>query len=438
MVNKLEILIQEALDAIVKQNTTRIDDLIKTEIPLKIENLKNIKQDNKLMVIGKTAQGGRSFVPWIVIMNTDITNNPLTNNPTVQRGYYIALLFAKDGSSVHLSLNQGVTNIDTIRKQYNKISKKNVSFESMTRNYSELLRKQLNNYSNFYTEELDLRVSKKTSTGYKYQFSNIISIRYDSGNVPNDKQIEKDINSLISHYNYLISKVPDHDQFINNNLHVVKIIEKQTKKIKSMSEFDTTIYDAEKIEALNTYSDQKKGNSSNTDQTGSNNKRNKITSDRELKESLERRQLVGDVAEEIALKFYKQKAIEKFGEGVEDKVRLITKDIDSTAKENGHGYGYDIIALDYEKQTPTEIYVEVKGTQSTSQSSPFEISDNELNKLLEHKEKIRIARVFGVGSKKPKIIEIKGFENYSSKDELMEKKFNIKPTSYRIFGVNKE
>jgi len=427
-------LIQEALDAIALQNINRIDDLIKKEIPLKISNLNIIKQDDKLMVIGKTAQGGRSFVPWIVIMNTNITNNPETNKPTVQRGYYIALLFAKDGSSVHLSLNQGVTNIDIIRKEFNKISKKNISFESMTRYYSELLRKQLNDYNNFYTEDLDLRVNEKSSTGYKYQFSNIISIRYDSGNVPGNSQIENDINTLVSHYNYLISKVPDHEQFINNNLHVVKVMEKQTKKIKTVSEFDTTIYDAEKIDTLNTFKDFKEVNSANSNPNGTRGKRNKVTSDNDLKNSLKHRQLIGDIAEEIALKFYKQKAIEKFGVGVQDKVKLITKGDDIT-EELGHGHGYDIVALDYEIQTPTEIFVEVKGTQSTSQSSPFEISDNELNKLLEHKEKIRIARVLGVGSKNPKILEIKGFENYSSKDELLEKKFNIRPTSYLITGV---
>lgn len=427
-------LIQEALDAIALQNINRIDELIKKEIPLKISNLNFIKQDDKLMVIGKTAQGGRSFVPWIVIMNTNITNNPETNKSTVQRGYYIALLFAKDGSSVHISLNQGVTNIDIIRKDFNKTSKRNISFESMTRYYSEILRKHLNDYNNFYTEDLDLRVNEKSSTGYKYQFSNIISIRYDSGNVPSNSQIENDINTLVSHYNYLISKVPDHEQFINNNLHVVKVMEKQTKKIKTICEFDMTIYDAEKIDTLNTF---KEVNSANSNLNGTRSKRNKVTSDNELKNSLKHRQLIGDIAEEIALKFYKQKAIEKFGVGFEDKIKLITKGDDIT-EEYGHGHGYDIVALDYEKQIPTEIFVEVKGTQSTSQSSPFEISDNELNKLLEHKEKIRIARVLGVGSKNPKILEIKGFENYSTKDELLEKKFNIQPTSYRIFGINIE
>ncbi|WP_342546666.1 DUF3883 domain-containing protein [Lysinibacillus sp. FSL K6-4013] len=104
-----------------------------------------------------------------------------------------------------------------------------------------------------------------------------------------------------------------------------------------------------------------------------------------MNKSLEHRQLVGDIAEEIALKFYKKEVKEKFGEEFEKKVRLITKTNVNTTEKNGHGYGYDLIAYDYEKQTPSEIFIEVKGTQSTSQSSPFEISDNELNKLLEHK-----------------------------------------------------
>lgn len=432
----MKILIQETLNAIVNQNTTRIDNLITKEIPLKLRNLNSIKADKKLIVDAKTSQGGRSFVPWIAIMNKEITLNPKTNKATVQRGYYIVFLFAKDGSSVYLSLNQGITNINAIRSQYNKNSNKKIDFETMTKHYSELLRNKLSNYNNCYTETLDLKVPGNQAAGYKYQFSNIISIRYDINNVPDNSQIENDINQMILHYNKLISQVPDHEKFITNSLQVVRVMQQQSKKIKSASEFDTTIYDAVKIETSNTFKENHEESTNGTSQTGRRSKRSNITSNEDLNKSIEHRQLVGDIAEEIALNFYKKEVKEKFGEEFEKKVRLITKTNVNTTEKNGHGYGYDLIAYDYEKQTPTEIFVEVKGTQSSSQSSPFEISDNELNKLLEHKGKIRIARVLGVGSKNPEIFEIKGFENYSTKDELLEKKFNIRPTSYLITGVS--
>lgn len=229
----MQTLIESALLSIQTKNNLQTDELIKEKIPNSLKELNIIKNDKNIEVLGKTAQGGRSFVPWVAIMNKDITFNPNTRQTTVQRGYYLVLLFAKDGSSVHLSLNQGITNINEIRKTYNKNYKENIKFETITQNYSNLLCSMLNHNNNkFQIGKIDLKVSEKNSTGYKYQFSNIISIKYEINKVPNEIQIENDINDLLTAYNKLINIVPDHDKFIKENIHVVKQMEHQSKLIK--------------------------------------------------------------------------------------------------------------------------------------------------------------------------------------------------------------
>ena len=56
------------------------------------------------VIKGSVGQGKWATVPWVAIMDTRLTK-------TTQSGIYIVYLFAGDGSSLYLTLNQGCTDI---------------------------------------------------------------------------------------------------------------------------------------------------------------------------------------------------------------------------------------------------------------------------------------------------------------------------------------
>jgi hypothetical protein len=56
------------------------------------------------IIRGSVGQGKWANVPWVAIMDTRLTT-------TTQRGIYIVYLFAENGSSLYLTLNQGCTDI---------------------------------------------------------------------------------------------------------------------------------------------------------------------------------------------------------------------------------------------------------------------------------------------------------------------------------------
>lgn len=66
------------------------------------ELLSQVKNSKKLRVNGSGGIGGNAVVPWIRISDP-------AKSDSAQRGWYLVFLFAADGSSVALTLNQGVT-----------------------------------------------------------------------------------------------------------------------------------------------------------------------------------------------------------------------------------------------------------------------------------------------------------------------------------------
>lgn len=66
------------------------------------ELLSQVKNTKRLKVNGSGGIGGNAVVPWIRISDP-------AKSDSAQRGWYLVFLFAADGSSVALTLNQGVT-----------------------------------------------------------------------------------------------------------------------------------------------------------------------------------------------------------------------------------------------------------------------------------------------------------------------------------------
>src|SRR5690625_628253 len=84
---------------------------VRREIPRQLRELAFINHDEYL-ISASVGQGNWAAVPWIAIMNRDITTS-------TQRGYYIVYLFNEDMSEVYLTIAQGVT--ETTREKMLRI-----------------------------------------------------------------------------------------------------------------------------------------------------------------------------------------------------------------------------------------------------------------------------------------------------------------------------
>lgn len=122
------------------------------------------------------------------------------------------------------------------------------------------------------------------------------------------------------------------------------------------------------------------------------------------------------------------KAAERFV--MENERRLVKKygfdpgRVRHISKEEGDGFGYDILSCDEEGK---DIYIEVKGTKG-GQGSTFYITENELKCSIEYPEKYRLYRVYDFSpegnSGRGKIAEIRGsLEKYCEQVVLYKVEF---------------
>src|SRR5262249_19638557 len=73
--------------------------LVRNRIPLFLEPVADAWQ---FKVQGGPGSGSNNRVPWVRVFNPELSPSP-------QEGWYAVLLFAADGATVFLSLNQGTT-----------------------------------------------------------------------------------------------------------------------------------------------------------------------------------------------------------------------------------------------------------------------------------------------------------------------------------------
>lgn len=135
----------------------------------------------------------------------------------------------------------------------------------------------------------------------------------------------------------------------------------------------------------------------------------KIISDDDLEISRLDQKHYGDIGEELILKYYTKKIIDKLGDTEE--AQQFIDEMEYTGKT--HGRGYDIIAWDVDSlntDSPSKVYIEVKSSLSEKPDTPFYISRNELMTGMELGKQFRIGRVFNLGKKKPKYFEIIPFK----------------------------
>jgi len=133
---------------------------------------------NNFKIKGSIGMGNWAKVPWLAIMDKEITT-------TTQEGVYVVYLFSQDMKRVYLTLNQGVTNTSSEEIKSTK----------------EKVRSKLNLEELSITDDVELADS---GTGAKYEDSTIGYILYEAEDILNDQiseeQLIEDLYLLLDYY----------------------------------------------------------------------------------------------------------------------------------------------------------------------------------------------------------------------------------------------
>lgn len=151
-----------------------LGSFVRRTVTDEIKGLPFIPSD-QYMVNGSVGQGNWASIPWIAVMNKDVT-------VSTQRGYYIVYLFSEDMERLYLTFAQGVT--ETSKEEMERI-KKDIRY-SVPMN--DRVRKD---------DDIYLGISQKAK---QYVFSTAAYIQYDRENLPEEDVLVSDLEKMIHYY----------------------------------------------------------------------------------------------------------------------------------------------------------------------------------------------------------------------------------------------
>ncbi|MFK4310411.1 hypothetical protein ABH957_005135 [Bacillus sp. RC242] len=157
----------------------KMGSVVRHEMTTEITRLPFIDH-NQYVVTGSIGQGNWAAVPWLAIMNKDITTS-------TQRGYYIVYLFSEDMERLYLTLAQGVT--ETSKEEMQKIK--------------EEIREQIHMSQKVKKDdEIFLGTSPKAKG---YANSTAAYIAYDANKMPSEKELVEDLEEMFRYYEGFIA-----------------------------------------------------------------------------------------------------------------------------------------------------------------------------------------------------------------------------------------
>lgn len=172
---------------------------VRNDVPKEFKQLDFFNE--KYVITGSVGQGNWASVPWIAIMNSDITTS-------TQRGYYIVYLFSEDMSRLYLTFAQGVT--ETTKE------------EMVTRKQE--IRTNIKMKDSFRKDdEIYLGESGKAKG---YALSTAAYIEYHKESMPSEDELVEDLESMITYYERYI-------EYSNAKDEPVKVVE-----LDSLNEID--------------------------------------------------------------------------------------------------------------------------------------------------------------------------------------------------------
>jgi 5-methylcytosine-specific restriction protein A len=141
---------------------------------------------------GSAGAGNWAETPWVGVFDLSVTDS-------ATRGYYIVYLFRADGTAVHLSLNQGTTEVvNAGRSQYKAI------LEARAREYASLL--GLAKRDGIHLGPVDLGGGRRPLTP-GYEAGNVAAITYHATSIPDDAQLIEDLHRMLALYSQLNEQI---------------------------------------------------------------------------------------------------------------------------------------------------------------------------------------------------------------------------------------
>jgi 5-methylcytosine-specific restriction protein A len=160
------------------------------EIPLSFQSLLKLPENYK--IVGSIGKGNITDVPWLCVLDTDVTLSP-------QSGYYIVVLFKVDMSGFYISLNQGWT-------QYEKAYGTSKGKSEIQQN-AQISQSSLRTISGFELARLSLGANRSLAKGY--ESGNIASQYFNLDESLSESDIYQCIFRLLSAYSELKGIVGD-------------------------------------------------------------------------------------------------------------------------------------------------------------------------------------------------------------------------------------
>ena len=160
------------------------------DAPKKVYQTSLVDAD-KYLVTGSVGKGVWADVPWLGIFRKEITTS-------AQRGVYIVYLLSSDGSSIYLTFNQGVVDIQKelgVKKATQKM-----------RERAEECIEKLNKRS-FYSDNNISLGNKITPLAGMYQRGTIFYKEYKKRNLPSEEVLRKDLNDMLEIYEEYYDKI---------------------------------------------------------------------------------------------------------------------------------------------------------------------------------------------------------------------------------------
>lgn len=364
-------------------NTSLLYKELVRELPKEI--FLNLNQRKEFLVKGSMGQGNKTDYPWISILNKNITHS-------TQNGIYVCYLFKRDMEGFYLVLTQGITYFE---REYGRNKYKIAEL------VSDYIKSEIDT-STFSKEPIDLN-SKRSSLGYGYEKTTIISKYYNSNRL-NEEELINDLKEIVKIYDFILNhfKTNKYDEIIENILEYERLINGKGLMVDA-DKAEKIIKDSIDEEGIEPYDLNRKLNEVEP-KVDRSQKFERITSPIPKKiDYLKKAQedaKTGLIGEQLVLDYEKDRLSnnELLCEYA-DKIEWISTKSDY--------YGYDIKSYDIIDGKVKEIHIEVKTTKSKIDTK-FQVSKGEVEASKKDKEIYFVYRLYNINSTNVSFYRVNG------------------------------
>ncbi len=339
------------------------------------------KLPEKYKIVGSAGKGNFSEVPWIVVLDKEITDTP-------QTGYYIAYLFDADMKGVHLSLGIGWTQFE---EKFGSQKVARMEIEKMTERLQYHLYSGLKDF-NF--DKIDLYANNNLGKGYAR--GHVCGKYYPINAVPTDEIIISDLWYLIGVYRELKGKVGKNILELDTKLDQEDKDESAIFTIPDIQKISFTKLKLESLDPEPSKSKSDKPSYFDEEKNLAGQKRNRRT---------------GAKGENLVLEMEIFNLKKAGREDLIGNVKIVSENM---------SLGYDILSFE---PNGDEKYIEVKSSLTSGHSS-FYLTANELEKSGRLKN-YYLYVVHGIDTQEPSIKYIKHPQFHSNE-------FRLHPRQYLV------